>query len=474
MSKTQKIVSFDALSKLSLPSVVHCHGVFDILHAGHLAYFKAAKAHGHTLVVTLTSDRYVNKGPGRPYFPAEIRAEMLAALELVDYVAISDYPTAVPAIEALKPMFYVKGPDYKDRTKDVTGEIYNEEKAVRAGGGDIVFTDEEMFSSSYLINKAFPIWTDAQIKVIERVKALGGESRVYQVIEQMQKERILVVGEPIWDVYRFCVPENISSKSPSISARFAYMERYEGGTWAIRRHLMDFCKDVRSIYPSDLVIPEKVRYISLDKSQRIFEVTYLPRNDWRSKDEKFKERLLLKAKEADVVIAADFGHGVFEGENLDLLPRLPNYIGLNVQTNSSNFGFNSFDKHQRFNYLAMDTREARLALRDRTSDPLTIFRHLRKSFSREKILALTVGSNGAYMFSQDEHFCPAFADVVVDATGAGDAFFALSTVLLKMDVEPEIVLFLSNVFAGLKTKIIGNKSGVSKASLLKAATSILK
>ena len=103
--------------------IVHCHGVFDLLHVGHLRYFQEAKAMGDVLVVTLTTDRYVNKGPHRPAFTEQLRAEVLAGLECIDFVAINPTPSAIEAIQLLRPDVYVKGPDYKDASKDVTGKI---------------------------------------------------------------------------------------------------------------------------------------------------------------------------------------------------------------------------------------------------------------------------------------------------------------------------------------------------------------
>jgi len=91
-------------------TVVHCHGVFDLLHVGLLRYFDEAKAMGDVLVVTLTTDKHVNKGPHRPAFTEQLRAEVLAALECVDFVAINPTATAVEAIRLLKPDVYVKGP----------------------------------------------------------------------------------------------------------------------------------------------------------------------------------------------------------------------------------------------------------------------------------------------------------------------------------------------------------------------------
>src|SRR5947208_4306770 len=89
--------------------IVHCHGVFDLLHIGHIKHLEAARKRGDLLVVTLTPDRYVNKGPHRPAFPEQLRAEALASLACVDYVAINQWPTAVETIELLKPSLFVKG-----------------------------------------------------------------------------------------------------------------------------------------------------------------------------------------------------------------------------------------------------------------------------------------------------------------------------------------------------------------------------
>src|SRR5258708_16728633 len=78
--------------------VVQAHGTFDLLHLGHVRHLEAARALGDVLVVTVTADRFVNKGPGRPAFTETLRAEMLAALHFVSCVAIAEAPDAISAI----------------------------------------------------------------------------------------------------------------------------------------------------------------------------------------------------------------------------------------------------------------------------------------------------------------------------------------------------------------------------------------
>lgn len=454
------------------------HGVFDILHAGHLAYFKSAKKFGDRLVVSITTDRFVNKGPGRPYFTTALRAEMVKALGVVDDVVISDSPTAVEIINQVKPDFYVKGPDYQDLTRDPTGEIYNEKKAVEAHDGKLVFTTEETFSSSTIINKFFQGWSEAQKIQIEKVNQCGGIDSVRKAIDEIKKVSVLVVGEPIIDIYRFCMPEGISSKSPTISARFEREEVYRGGSEAIYNHLNSFCRNesllghhcLRAI---DAKLPTKIRYVSTDKAQRVFEVTHINEHVWNL--DVATEQLISQSKDFDVVVAADFGHGLFEGSVLEAMRHVKPFVGLNVQTNSSNFGFNIHTKHLRWDYLCLDTREARLAEHDRFSPPLAVAHKTYCAEPNERPLAITLGSGGSCLYSEKkEYLSPAFSDVVVDATGAGDAFFAITTCLLATGCKPALVPFIGNVFAGLKTKIVGNKAAVTKAQLLKACEGILK
>ncbi|MBI4596076.1 MAG: adenylyltransferase/cytidyltransferase family protein, partial [Candidatus Tectomicrobia bacterium] len=166
VNKTRdKIKSLEQLAKTitslraESKKMVHCHGVFDLLHIGHIRHFEQAKKLGDTLVVTVTPDRYVNKGPHRPAFTEDLRAEAIAALDCVDYVAINNWPTAVETIKLLKPDIYAKGADYKDAAKDHTGKIIDEEAAVKAVGSKIAFTEDITFSSSSLINKHLPVFS---------------------------------------------------------------------------------------------------------------------------------------------------------------------------------------------------------------------------------------------------------------------------------------------------------------------------
>ena len=91
------------------------NGVFDLLHVGHLRYLRQARRQGDVLVVGVNDDAAVGK-PGRPLVPQTERAELVGALEPVDYVVIFSTPTADSLLHALRPDVYVKGADYTEST----------------------------------------------------------------------------------------------------------------------------------------------------------------------------------------------------------------------------------------------------------------------------------------------------------------------------------------------------------------------
>lgn len=140
-----KIVSLENLPLLPRP-LVYCHGCYDILHFGHVTHLREAKRRGATLIVTVTADKYINKGIGRPVFTDKQRAEMLAALDCVDYVAINNSPDAIRALSIIRPDFYVKGRDYKN----ITCEEFESAKKM---GIELIFSNTEKFSTTELIER---------------------------------------------------------------------------------------------------------------------------------------------------------------------------------------------------------------------------------------------------------------------------------------------------------------------------------
>ena len=124
--------------------IVLAAGCFDILHVGHVRHLKAAKALGDYLVVALTKDSHVNKGPRRPVFNERQREEMLRELRCVDQILMVE--STAEALRIISPDIFVKGSDYKTRIQP-EHRVYCEQMAI-----EIVFTNESMFSSTDLLH----------------------------------------------------------------------------------------------------------------------------------------------------------------------------------------------------------------------------------------------------------------------------------------------------------------------------------
>lgn len=142
MNPTAKIVDLDQLVTLreqwrkAGKVVVWTNGCFDLLHAGHVRNLRDAKALGDILIVGINSDASVrdNKGASRPIVQEDDRAEVLAALDMVDYVTIFDQATPVEALRALQPDIHCKGEEYADGKRPIP-----EREVVLAYGGQIRF-----------------------------------------------------------------------------------------------------------------------------------------------------------------------------------------------------------------------------------------------------------------------------------------------------------------------------------------------
>lgn len=126
--------------------LVLCCGVFDILHPGHVLHLQAARGLGDRLVVALTGDQFVNKGPDRPVHSQEQRELVLRALRCVDDVVVYEAPTPAAVIQAMKPDIYCKGVDY-------FGQHLVEQDLVEALGGRVYFTTTPKLSSSALVER---------------------------------------------------------------------------------------------------------------------------------------------------------------------------------------------------------------------------------------------------------------------------------------------------------------------------------
>lgn len=483
--------------------VVLAHGTFDLLHLGHARYFEEARRQGEVLFVTVTADQYVNKGPSRPVFPDILRAEMVGALSCVDWVAINAAPTAVNVINEIKPDVYVKGIEYKDASKDVTGKIVDEHRAVEAHGGTIHFTDDITFSSSYLINRHFDVSDPELRNYIEGARERGFATRIPELIETIANKRILLVGEVIVDEYNYVSSLGKPSKESVLATQLRGQDIFAGGVIAAANHVANFCKEVEvftclgendlyedrireatrpnvhlwAVHRPNSPTTRKTRYLEADFYRKLFEVYSMDDSSLPfAIEHRFKEEIARRAKDFDVVIVTDFGHGLLTPLIRDTVIKNSQFLAVNAQTNAGNHGFNLVTKYTSADYLCIDAPEARLAMGDKEADLAELAsKGLRERIDVDRII-LTHGRNGCVIFSKEHGISrvPAFTRRTVDTMGAGDAFLAVTAPLASVSNDLELVGFIGNMVGSIKVGILGHREAVDKTQVLKYAQSLLK
>lgn len=482
--------------------IVQCHGVFDLLHPGHLKHFVSAKSAGDILIVTVTADRFVKRGPGRPIFREYLRAASLAALEAVDYVAIVESPTAVACIRLLKPHVYAKGPDYQEAGRDVTGKIVNEERAVRSVGGRLLVTDDETYSSTALINNYVDVYPGETRRYLAALSRRYPYESIVRAMDKLKALRVLVVGDAIIDQYDYCVQMGKSGKEPLIVSKHVGTESFAGGALATANHLASICGRVellcvlgraaswrafiarrlaRSVaatffYRGDASTTVKKRYVSTSRNQKLFEI-YLMNDEPVPADVERRIVAWLKKHAAafDLVVVNDFGHGFITQRVIGALCRIARKLAINVQTNSANAGFNLVTKYPKADFVCVDEVELRLAAHDRLNDLRAVARSIQRQL-RSRMLVTTRGHNGSLTLSQRGGIIatPAFAAHVVDPVGAGDAFFAYAAPSFAAGLPVPLVPFIGNVAGSLATQIVGNREAVQLPDALKFMARLLK
>lgn len=481
--------------------IVHCHGVFDLLHIGHIHYFQGAKSMGDVLVVTITPDRFVSKGPHRPAFSENLRVEAIAALEMVDYVCINEWPTAIETIKMIKPDFFVKGPDYKDYRRDVTGNIQLEEDAVKSVGGRIAFTSGVTFSSSELINKQFSKLTDAQKNFLEKLKDKYTFEKITRYINRLKNLKVLLVGEVIIDEYMFCNTIGKSGKEPFLVNHKLNTEKYAGGILAVANHVSDFCKKAKIIsYLGDRndqkqFVKQKLNsniaidYVTKSNSPTILKTRFID-NYTKTKTlgvYDINNELLNKSEEAqicskidgslgeyDVVIVTDYGHGLITPKVVKFIEGKSKYLAINTQLNAFNIGYHTISKYHHANYVCVHEEELRYDYRNRNDTVEQLTRGLSKRIKSD-VIVVTLGNKGSSALNNDVFTnCPAFASKIVDRIGAGDTLLAITSLCFATSIPTDLTLFIGNLAAAEKIASMGTGMKLSKINLLKTIESLLK
>ncbi|HEX3704439.1 MAG TPA: PfkB family carbohydrate kinase [Vicinamibacterales bacterium] len=485
--RQHKIVAASALpalrERLRDRTIVLCHGAFDLVHMGHLLHFEEARALGDVLVVTITADVHITKKRAVS-FSQDSRARQLAALEIVDYVAVIDETSAVTPIELLHPDVYVKGPEYAKLLLDRSANIFREKHVVEQYGGRLHFTTGDTFSSTKLSHfllaspeaaQADPLLRNDRV-LFQDLSSLGFRlEELKAFIVDASRLRVCLIGETIVDEWVDVALTNLSVKSRCVAGLETGRSRQIGGTGVIALHLAGFVKEVHCVtngltdpMPANVTVTRlaepsivKTRFVDRDSGYRLFESKSPDLQDVRPGG-------IPDFDEYDVVLVADFGHGLIDARamNASIAGRRTAFVAAMAQANSTNYGYNLPTKYKAADYYSVNRTEAELCLHERHL-PLRDVVERTAAVLRACALSVTDGEHGVMTKRGDDVFAlPTLSTSVVDTIGCGDAYFALSSVAAALERPARLVALAGSIGAAAVAQWRGNERATSEQEFL--------
>jgi len=290
------------------------------------------------------------------------------------------------------------------------------------------------------------------------MKEIRDKYKLDEILEWLDKIKdlkMLALGETIIDMYQFGIALGKSSKAPIVAFQCTTSETYRGGIIAINEHLESFINDIDCWTPDVCVV--KKRYIQ--NGQKLFEVYNNAENPYYYDDNES-----LDVKEYDIILIADFGHGMFNRKIRDEICEFSNFISLNCQMNAGNMGLNTINKYESADYICISEHELRLAFSEQYAELSDI---LLENIEDGITVAITQGKNGCTIYKdRNSYYTPAFEEHPVDSTGAGDAFLAITTPLVYVGAPLDIVGFIGSCAGSLACSWQGNKKSVIKKELI--------
>ena len=503
---TKKILSNknikNFLLKIKNKKIILCHGVFDILHYGHIKYFNASKKRGDILVVSVTSDQYVNKGFSRPYFSHERRMSVLASLKIIDGVILSEDFNCVKIINLIKPDFYAKGIEYKNKKNDLSKNIILEDRAVKKNNGKTIFIDEEVYSSGKLINQYGEIFDNEQENYIKKLKKKYGTIKILNYLNSLKNQKSLVIGEAIIDKYISVSALGKSGKEPYLAFLRNNEKLYLGGALAIAKQVSEISNDVNLIsYLGDKNsfnefiknnLPKnlkknffvkknsptilKTRFVDSGSGKKFFG-TYDMNDSNFSKKEYLKIYKLYNkiAKKVGNIIIADYDHGLVNSWLSKKLCYYKNKISLNAQINAANIGYHNLRKYKNISNIVINEAEIRYEFRDRKT-PLPDLAKILMRHLKAKNIVITMGSSGSLLVNRNNKIfiCPAFSKKVLDKIGAGDSMLSILSLCFTKKIPEDVSLFFGNIVGSISVGMMANEKSISFSQIHNTIKNILK
>lgn len=438
-------------------TAIMCHGVFDVVHPGHLRHLLYAKGKAAILIVSLTADRHIDKGTYRPHVPQELRAANLAAFEMVDYVVIDPNAKPLENLGVIRPDFYAKGYEYqKGRINPKTAE---EIALLETYGGQVLFTPGDwVYSSSNLIQIEPPAIKYEKLQALmEREGFTFDDLRA--TVRAMPGRRVHVVGDTIVDSFTQCAMIGSNAKTPTMSVLYQGRRDDVGGAGVVAKHLRaagaevvfstvlgeDALKDfvlkdlaqagVETRPVIDPTRPTTNKNAIVVQSYRMLKIDTL---DNSSIGHQVLESLLEAVREvpADAVVMSDFRHGIFNRGTIPAFTKALPECAFRVADSQVASRWGNITEFKGYDLITPNEREARFALADQDSGIRALSSNLYDA-AECGTLILKLGERGVMTCNSADHQAlnsfmsvDSFVERLVDAVGAGDALLAYATLAM--------------------------------------------
>ena len=463
---------------------IMCHGVFDVVHPGHLRHLVYAKTKADILIASVTADRHITKGMHRPHVPQDLRALNLAAFEMIDFVVIDPNATPIENIGIIRPDFLAKGYEYNatgmpERTRE-------EMAALRAYGGDILFTPGDIvYSSSALINLQAPDLKLDKLHTFMERRGITFED-LNRTLDNLSKHRLHVVGDTIVDSQTHCAMIGGQTKTPTMSVLFEKRTDYVGGAAIVAKHCraagaeVTFSTVLGDDAHKDFVLDDLKRAgievrESIDRSRptvnknaivvggyRLLKVDTLDNNS-------ISDNILaditrnIASIPTDAVIYADFRHGIFNRRTIPAFISAIPTGAFRVADSQVASRWGNITEFKGFDLITPNEREARFALADQDSGIRPLASQLYDQ-AECKLLILKLGERGVLTCSASDHesldsffVLDSFVERLVDPVGAGDALLAYATLAMLASGNDGHATIIGTVAAGCECEFDGNE-----------------
>ncbi len=474
--------------------VIMCHGVFDVVHPGHIRHLVYAKSkvspHGNSLdksqgilIASITADIHITKGIHRPHVPHKLRAVNIAAFEFVDYVVIDENATPLKNLEYLQPDYFAKGYEYV--SNGMPPKTSEEAKILESYGGEIVFTPGDYVNSSTsLINIAPPELQMEKLSILMSSEGITF-AELRNCLKKFSSLKVHVVGDTIIDSFTYASMIGGQTKSPTMSVLYQNRVDYVGGAGVVAKHMRaagadvifttvlgnDAFKDfaledleasgVKCKAVVDQTRPTTNKNAIIVKDYRLLKIDTLDNSTITdSVLNQFVKQI--KETEADAVVFSDFRHGIFNKRTIPTLAAAipPNAYKVADSQVASRWG--NITEFQNFDLITPNEREARFSLADQDSGIRSLAANLYDA-ANCKTLILKLSEKGLITCKNNDHssldsffVLDSFAGHVLDAVGSGDALLAYATLTMLATKSAACASIIGSIAAACECEVDGN------------------